>query len=82
MNYNVAGRSDYAVNCYKLIHPFYQNHFGWHHLRFQIYSNLAHKITDFESKEVANDFFKNYLKLCAKVEDQVLQRSYLKLCLE
>ena len=82
MNYNVAGQTEYALNCYQLIHPFYQDHFGWHHIRFLVYSNLGFKLTDFREQQVINDFFKNYIKLCAEVEDQVQQRQYMIVCLE
>ena len=81
MNYNVAGLTPYAINCYKLIHPFYQDHLGWHHMRFCVYSNLATRLTDFKDQRVANDFFRNYVGLCASVEDQVQQRNYLQQCL-
>ena len=47
MNYSVANQSQYAMNCYQLIHNFYQEHFGWHHIRFTVYSNIAAKLNDF-----------------------------------
>ena len=44
MNYSSAGYTDYALNCYQLVHPFYQDHVGWHHIRFMVYSNLGAKL--------------------------------------
>lgn len=61
MNYNVAVQHDYAINCYRLIHPFYQEHYGWHHVRFLVYSNLGFKLQEFKDTRVVNDFFKNYI---------------------
>jgi len=78
----VAGKTEYALNCYQLIHSFYQNHYGWHHIRFLVYSNLGAKLTEFKDKSTVNDFFKNYIVLCSQVEDQVQQRQYMASCLE
>ena len=44
MNYSSVGQTEYALNCFRLIHPFYQAHSGWHHVRFLVYSNLGAKL--------------------------------------
>ena len=69
MNYSSANQTDYALNCYRLIHPFYQAHTGWHHIRYIVYSYLGNKLTRFKDQKVTDDFFKNYLLLCSLVND-------------
>lgn len=82
MNYNVAGQLEFSINCFQLVHPFYQEHFGWHHIRFVVFTHLGFKLQQFKDQTVINDFFKNYLKICSEVEDQVLQRKYMYVCLD
>lgn len=82
MNFSSANQTDYALNCYRLIHPFYQAHYGWHHIRFVVYSNLGHKLYNFKDQEITNDFFKNYLKLCSQVDDSGQQKNYFNTCLQ
>ena len=48
MNYSSVGQTEYALNCFRLIHPFYQAHSGWHHVRFLVYSNLGAKLQEFK----------------------------------
>lgn len=43
MNYASVNQTEYSLNCYKFIHPFYQAHVGWHQIRFLVYSNLGAK---------------------------------------
>ena len=81
MNYSSVNQSDYALNCFKMIHPFYQDQAGWNNLKFSIYSNLGAKQLDFDSQKVADNFFKNYLKLCSEIQDQDQQKKCLSSCL-
>lgn len=80
MNYASVNQTEYSLNCYKFIHPFYQAHVGWHQIRFLVYSNLGNKQHEFKDQNVVNDFFKNYLGLCAEVEDSKLQKKYFTDC--
>mmetsp|Transcript_3545 Transcript_3545/g.6037 ORF Transcript_3545/g.6037 Transcript_3545/m.6037 type:complete len:239 (+) Transcript_3545:37-753(+) len=80
LNFSSLGMNEYALNNFQCIHSFYQANQGWQHIQFTLYSNLGAKVQSFKNQEVANNFFKNYLRLCSDIKDPLLQKKYISTC--
>lgn len=55
---------------------------GWYDTKYLVYSNLGAHSLDFASPFIANDFFRNYLKLCSSSDDISVQKKHLAICVD